>query len=458
MLTLVQISADECGEMAESSHQSLLGRLAVRVKLINMRQLELASREQGKRGDAVTLGEVLVEMGFVTPSELERLLQLQKNVLARQAEATAPETSPAVAAPQVAITSAGTPPGALVALLSQAVSAGASDVHVHAGSPLRFRVRDTLVPHSSEALDRARAEKLVHEALTDEEKARLEHEGEVDFCFVVPGIGRFRGNAYRQLHGLDATFRHVPPEAPTLARLGLPTTLARLVQFHNGMVLVTGPARCGKTSTMAALVRLINEERGCHVVSIEDPIEFLHPSRRAIVNQRSVGRHTESFARALRAALREDPDVIVIGELRDAETIGLALTAAETGHFVLGTLHTDGAIRTVDRLVGVFPPNQQEQVRTMLAESLRAVVSQRLIVSADGGRMLPALEVLVVNRATAKLIRDDKTFQLQSVLQTGAAQGMCLMDESIARLLANGSISREEALRHCMNPRALGGN
>jgi twitching motility protein PilT len=297
----------------------------------------------------------------------------------------------------------------------------------------------------------------VHEALTEDERARLDRDGEVDFCFVVPGIGRFRGNAYRQLHGLDATFRHVPPEAPTLARLGLPTTLARLVQFHNGMVLVTGPARCGKTSTMAALVRLINEERGCHVVSIEDPIEFLHPSRRAIVNQRSVGRHTESFARALRGALREDPDVIVIGELRDAETIGLALTAAETGHFVLGTLHTDGAIRTVDRLVGVFPPNQQEQVRTMLAESLRAVVSQRLIVSADGGRMLPALEVLVVNRAAAKLIRDDKTFQLQSILQTGASQGMCLLDESIARLLANGSIRREEALRHCTNPRALGG-
>ncbi len=223
------------------------------------------------------------------------------------------------------------------------------------------------------------------------------------------------------------------------------------------MVLVTGPAGCGKSSTMAAFLNLVNEERTDHILTIEDPIEVLHPSKSCQVNQRQVRSHTESFARALRAALREDPDVIAIGELRDLETISLALTAAETGHFVLGTLHTTSTIRTIDRLIGVFPPDQQTQVRTMLSESLRAVVSQRLVVRADGAGRVPVLEVLIVNKAISNLIRENKTFQIRSVLQTGAAQGMCLLDSSLEALVKQGVITREEALRHAEEPKRFGG-
>jgi twitching motility protein PilT len=221
------------------------------------------------------------------------------------------------------------------------------------------------------------------------------------------------------------------------------------------MVLVTGPSGCGKSSTLAALVNLINEERREHILSIEDPIEYLHPSKRCLVNQRCVKTHTGSFARALRAALREDPDVIVIGELRDLETISLALSAAETGHFVLATLHTDNAIRTINRLVGSFPADQQEQIRTMISESLRAVLSQRLLPRADGQGRVPALETLVVTKAVSNLIRENKTFQLQSILQTGASQGMRLLDHAIRAHVQDGTVSREDALRHCEDPKTL---
>ena len=207
------------------------------------------------------------------------------------------------------------------------------------------------------------------------------------------------------------------------------------------------PAGCGKSSTMAALVNLINEERDEHILTIEDPIEYVHPSKRCLVNQRHAGRHTSSFARALRAALREDPDVIVIGELRDLETISLAMTAAETGHFVLATLHTSSAVRTISRMIGAFPSNQQGQVRTMLSESLRCVISQRLVVAADGSGRVPALEMLVINKAIGNLIRDEKTIQIRSAIQTGGAYGMYLLEQSLSELVRSGQIAREEALR-----------
>jgi twitching motility protein PilT len=262
-------------------------------------------------------------------------------------------------------------------------------------------------------------------------------------------------NLYRQQRGVDAVLRFISPEPPTLEQLGLPSSLARFTTYPQGLVLVTGPTGCGKTSTLAALVNLINEERREHILTIEDPVEYIHPSKRCLVNQRSVHRHTASFARALRAALREDPDVVVIGELRDLETISLALTAAETGHLVLATLHTDNAIRTINRIVGSFSSDQQSQIRSMISESLRAVVSQRLIPRADGKGRVAAIEVLVVTKAVANLIRENKTFQIHSVLQTGAAQGMSLLDASIRQHVQSGAISREEAQRYCAEPKSL---
>ncbi|MEB2344889.1 MAG: type IV pilus twitching motility protein PilT [Deltaproteobacteria bacterium] len=342
-------------------------------------------------------------------------------------------------------------------ILRAGVAAGASDLHLHGGAPLRWRRHGVLETQGSEALDAARGEALLRSILTPEQAAALDADGQVDLAYTLPGVGRFRANVYRQQRGLDGVFRVVPDHPPSLQELGLPTTLARLTNYHQGMVLVTGPAGCGKSSTMAAFLHLVNGERTDHILTIEDPIEVLHPSQRCLVNQRQVRAHTETFARALRAALREDPDVIAIGELRDLETISLALTAAETGHFVLGTLHTNSTVRTIDRLIGVFPPDQQSQVRTMLSESLRAVVSQRLVRRADGQGRVPALEVLVVNKAVSNLIRENKTFQIRSILQTGASQGMCLLDTSLEGLVKSGTITQEEARRHCEDPKRFGG-
>lgn len=470
--------------------ETLLGRVAVAAKLLTMEQLAEATREQGRRHPAPSIGDLFLELGMLTPAQLARALQIQKAVLerakekgnpepAKRAPVTAVAMAPAAAAPAPATARdlAGSPsvpppaahersrakPASSVAhadgietLLRTAMERGASDVHVHSGAPIRLRIDGAMEDLTSETIDGARAEQLAREILGPEQRALFEQRGEIDFSFDLSGGGRFRTNVYRQLRGVDVVMRSIPSDPPTLDSLGLPHSLARIVNYHQGMVLLTGPTGCGKSSTMAALVNLVNEERAEHILTIEDPIEVLHPSKRCVVNQRNVGPHTSSFARALRAALREDPDVIVIGELRDPETIALAMTAAETGHLVLATLHTDNAIRTVNRILGAFPPDQQDQVRAMLSESLRAVVSQRLVRRADGRGRVPALEIMVVNRAIGNLIREQKTIQIRSLLQTGQAQGMALLDHSLAQLVAGGTITREEAQRHAEDPRLLG--
>jgi twitching motility protein PilT len=340
-------------------------------------------------------------------------------------------------------------------VLRDGVAQGASDLHFHAGAPVRMRVSGALHPLPGGEISSEEVERAVLASLSEQELATFAERGEIDACHTFEGIGRFRANIFRQQRGVDGVFRYIPASAPSLEELGLPAQLARFTTYHQGMVLVTGPTGCGKSSTLAALVDLVNEERREHILTIEDPIEYIHPSKRCLVNQRSVHAHTGSFARALRAALREDPDVIVIGELRDLETISLALSAAETGHFVLATLHTENAIRTINRLVGSFPADQQEQIRTMISESLRAVISQRLLPRADGKGRVAAFETLVVTKAVGNLIRENKTFQIQSILQTGASQGMQLLDESIGQLVKAGTVSREEAMRHVEDLKVL---
>jgi twitching motility protein PilT len=342
----------------------------------------------------------------------------------------------------------------LHALMTELVSRGASDIHIHGGSGIKVRISGNLEAADA-GVDAAQSEALVLSALDDEQRIQFAEHGELDLCYSLSGVGRFRTNVYRQQRGVDGVFRFIPEQPPTLESLGLPNALARFTNYHQGMVLCTGPTGCGKSSTLAALIDLVNAERQEHILTIEDPIEYLHPSKRSLVNQRSVRQHTESFARALRAALREDPDVIVIGELRDLETISLALSAAETGHLVLATLHTNNAIRTLNRLIGAFPADQQDQIRMMMSESLRAVISQRLIPRADGQGRVPAIEKLVITKAVGNLIRENKTFQIQSIMQTGASQGMGLLDGSIKQLLDAGTISMQEAERFCEDPKNL---
>jgi twitching motility protein PilT len=332
--------------------------------------------------------------------------------------------------------------------LALALRQGASDLHVHSGAPLLVRIDGQLQPLSGDKLVSAdAAEKVIAEITSDAQWAVLGRKGEVDFACELPGRARFRANVYRQQRGLDAVFRIIPVKPPTLEQLRLPARLARLTDFRTGMVLCTGPAGCGKSTTLAALLHALALSRADHILTIEDPVEYVFEGGQALVNQRQIGDHTGSFARALRAALREDPDIIAITELRDRETIALAISAAETGHLVLGTLHTGNAVQTINRMVSSFPADEQEQVRVMLAESLRAVVSQRLLPMAAGRGRVPAVELLMVNTAVSNLIREDKTHQLPSVMQTGKAAGMIMLDDSLHELVTSGVVSRDAAQR-----------
>jgi twitching motility protein PilT len=340
----------------------------------------------------------------------------------------------------------------LLRALAFAVKHGASDLHIHSGAALIGRSAGRLLPFQGQkALSTEAAEKAIAQIMTDEQWDKLAADGEVDFPLELTRIGRFRVNAYRQHRGMDIVFRILPPDPPHLEQLGLPSTLARLVDFRTGMVLCTGPAGCGKSTTLAALLNVVVAARKDHVLTIENPIEFVYRTGQAIVTQRQVGSHTTSFARALRAALREDPDVIAITELRDRETMGLAMTAAETGHLVMGTLHTGNAGQTIGRIINAFPAEEQGQVRATLSESLRAVVSQRLVPRADGNGRVIALEVLIVNMAVSNMIRESKEYQLGSIMQTGKSQGMVTLDDSLTELLTAGTIDKTQARRFAEN-------
>jgi twitching motility protein PilT len=326
-----------------------------------------------------------------------------------------------------------------------AVQAGASDLHLTLGREPTVRLHGTLrklkLPISSPQENEA----LLTEILSPEQLQTLNERQSVDFCHELHGVGRFRSNIYRQRLGLAGTFRVLPQKIPTLAELNMPPVLERLLSYRQGLILVTGPTGCGKTTTLAAMINHLNETRHEHIITIEDPIEVIHPNKNCTVTQREVGAHTRSFGNALRAALREDPDIILIGEMRDLETVSIAITSAETGHLVLGTLHTPGAARTVNRLVDVFPPEQVSQIRAMVSESLRGVIYQQLLPRADGKGRVAALEILVCTAAVANMIRENRTFQIPSLMQIGIKQGMTLMETSVFELLAKGIVTIEAA-------------
>jgi twitching motility protein PilT len=331
-------------------------------------------------------------------------------------------------------------------LLTDTVASGASDLHLATGFVPHQRIHGRLTPLDVGITTPGTAERLIRSVLSSTEWDELVARRNLDVCVRVPGLGRFRANFFSQRLGWDACFRVIPQTIPTLEELGLPESTWELARYSQGLVLVTGPAGCGKSTTLAALLNLVNETRQGHIISVEDPVEFVHANKECLVNQRQVPHHTASFARALKAALREDPDVILVGEMRDTETMSLAISASETGHLVFGTLSTTTAPATIDRIINAFPAGQQGQIRTMVSESLKAVISQTLLPRRGGIGRIAAFEVLRGTQAVGSLIRESKTFQLPGVLQTGQLSGMNTMDQALLKLAEERKVDAEAAM------------
>jgi twitching motility protein PilT len=340
-------------------------------------------------------------------------------------------------------------------LLRIVVEKGASDLHLCAGVPPVIRLDGRLIPTNYEKATPQDTQRLMYDILTDEQIQRFESTLELDFSYSLGKMARFRVNVYRDRGAVAAAFRLIPTRIPTIRELNLPPVLEELTRLPRGLIIVTGPTGSGKSTTQAAMINQINMERSVHIVTIEDPIEYLHTHRFSIINQRELGQDTRSFHNALRAVLREDPDVILVGEMRDPETIALAITAAETGHLVLATLHTNSASTTIDRIVDVFPPGQQEQIRIQLSNSIQAVICQQLLPRAGQPGRVPAVEVMIATPAIRNLIRENKAHQIASVIQTSANVGMQTMDQSLRDLYMKGWITLEEALSRAMNPDEL---
>lgn len=331
---------------------------------------------------------------------------------------------------------------------------GASDLHVTAGMPPLIRVDGDIRRINVDAMDHKEVHGLIYDIMNDKQRKDYEEFLESDFSFEIPGLARFRVNAFVQNRGAAAVFRTIPSEVLTMEQLGMGEIFRKVSENPRGLVAVTGPTGSGKSTTLAAMVDYINETRYEHILTIEDPIEFVHQSKKSLINQREVHRDTHGFNEALRSALREDPDIILVGELRDLETIRLALTAAETGHLVFGTLHTTSAAKTIDRIVDVFPAAEKDMVRSMLSESLQAVVSQTLLKKVGGGRVA-AHEIMIGTSAIRNLIREDKIAQMYSAIQTGAGVGMQTLDQCLKELVSKGLVDRNEAKSKSKSPDSI---
>jgi twitching motility protein PilT len=341
-------------------------------------------------------------------------------------------------------------------LLAFGVEQGASDCHLSAGEPPMIRIHGDLKKLDHAPLTKEQAHALVYDIMNDAQRKAFEETHECDFSFEMGAVARFRVNVFMQRKGEGAVFRTIPTKILTLEQLEMPAILKQLCEKEKGLILVTGPTGSGKSTTLAGMVDYLNETFEGHILTVEDPIEFVHPSKKCLVNQRELGPHTNSFANALRAALREDPDVILVGEMRDLETIQLALTAAETGHIVFGTLHTSSAPKTVDRIIDVFPPNQQAQIRAQFAESIEAVITQTLLKKKGGGR-IAALEIMTGTTAVRNLVREGKIHQIPGTMQVSQKDGMQTMDMALHSLVSRGLVSKEEAQAKSTNPNLFGG-
>jgi twitching motility protein PilT len=335
-------------------------------------------------------------------------------------------------------------------LLEEVVKKDASDLHLQVGMPAMLRIDGALIPHDQTPLDEKSVEELVFSLLDEDQKQVLLRDKEFDFSFAFGDLGRFRVNVFHERGNIAAAMRLIPSNIRTVEDLGLPPVVNKFTEYPRGLVLVTGPTGSGKSTTLAALVDRINRERASHIITVEDPIEYTHKSKRSLIVQREVHYDTFSFSAALRSALREDPDVVLIGEMRDLETIAAAITIAETGHLVFATLHTNSASQSIDRMVDVFPPHQQPQVRAQLGNMLMAICSQRLIPKLGGGRVAAA-EILVATPAVRNIIREGKSYQLEAVIQTGAEFGMQSMDRTLVNLIHTGVISYDEARNYAVD-------
>lgn len=322
---------------------------------------------------------------------------------------------------------------------------GASDLHLVSGQPPALRIRGDMERVKYKILDNDELKAMLYEIAPEDKVKLFEESGDADFGYEIPGLARYRANFFMQKYGVAAVFREIPSEILTAEQLGLPPVISKLAGLPRGLVLVTGPTGSGKSTTLAAIVDMANRTRKDHIITVEDPIEFVHRSQGCIVNHREVGVHTKSFTAALRGALREDPDIILVGEMRDLETISLAIEAASTGHLVFGTLHTSSAAKTVDRIIEVFPSSQQAQIRSTLSDGLRAVIAQVLFKRIDVKGRVPALEILIANPAVRNLIREGKTHQINSMIQTGKKYGMQLLDDAIMELFEKRRISADDA-------------
>jgi twitching motility protein PilT len=420
---------------------------------------QLFQKAQGEVEDQVEILDAMAGVGTKVPQMGPWMAQLANNtgfdlrlrekarrLVGRLQGDAARDAIPKIVAVPKPVDLAATPEPKLVDFLADLAARGGSDFHLATGFQPHRRIHGMLEPVDAPPISAERAEKLLREVLNEGEWQKFMKDRQLDICLKVEGLGRFRANFFSQRAGLDASFRAIPQNLPILEELGLPESAWEVTHYTQGLVLVTGPAGCGKSTTLAALVNKINETRAGHIITVEDPIEFVHPNKECLVNQRQVPHQTVSFARALKAALRQDPDVIMVGELRDLETIALAISASETGHLVFGTLSTTTATATIDRVINSFPAGQQAQIRSMISESLKAVISQALLPRIGGYGRVAAFEILRGTPAVSSIVREGKTYQLPSMLQTGQLSGMNTMDQALLKLVEEGKISPEVAM------------